>query len=166
MQILARSTEIMYTVTPVVLTTLFTVASKSPCSPKKILRHVRNFFPLPLHHLTPLFPPVPCPRTRRVAEAPIMQMHEVKRPGPGHDRSETTPDRVPAAFYSLYRERREGGAWGGLERGKPPRMLFTIMISFPYNSFLFEFFVKRNLCWRESRHSIRSFDSNQPKTKR
>lgn len=38
-----------------------------------------------------------------------MQMHEVKRPGPGHDRSETTPDRVPAAFYSLYRERREGG---------------------------------------------------------
>lgn len=51
-----------------------------------------------------------------------MQMHEVKRPGPGHDRSETTPDRVPAALYSLYRERRRGGrAWGGLERGEPPQ---------------------------------------------
>ena len=33
-----------------------------------------------------------------------MQMHEVKRPGPSHDRSETTPDRhgAPAGLYIVY----------------------------------------------------------------
>lgn len=63
MQILVHSVKIMYTV-PLVVTTLFSVASKSPCPPKNLT--TRTFFST-LHPLTLLFPPVPCSRTR-VAE--------------------------------------------------------------------------------------------------
>lgn len=60
---LVHSVKIMYTV-PLVVTTLFSVASKSPCPPKNLT--IRTFFST-LHPLTLLFPPVPCSRTR-VAE--------------------------------------------------------------------------------------------------
>lgn len=98
MQILVHSVKIMYTV-PLLVTTLFSVASKSPCPPKNLTTRIFFFHATPFNTL--ISPGAVFPDT--CSRDLIMQMYEVKRPGPSYDRSETTPAR--SCGCSLYRER-------------------------------------------------------------
>lgn len=92
--------KIMYTVT-LVLTTLFSVASKSPCWPKNLTTRTIFFHVTPFNGV--ISPGAVFPDTS--GGGPIMQMYEVKRPGPSYDRSETTPARAPAGVVCIVNRR-------------------------------------------------------------
>ena len=89
-------------------------ASKSPCWPKNLTTRTIFFHVTPFNAL--ISPGAVFPDTS--GGGPIMQMYEVKRPGPSYDRSETTPAR--SCGCSLYREPAGEGGRAVEHRALPP----------------------------------------------